>query len=146
MTNWHQPRSNERRRTLSTARDLQSGRLIPAQSFDRSAYLHGGQAHESGDTSQNTAKPFASQWLSARCNRKLGTDRTRLPAKFSVEISECSQVEISSIRSSFYRTVGKGNPFGENSSVGRKLVAAGVRKTLTKIVERMERESSRSSL
>ena len=81
-----------------------------------------------------------------RCNRKLGTDGTRLPAKFSVEISEYSQGEISSIRSSFYRTVGKGNPFGENSSVGMNLMTAGIRETSPGRVERKERCFSRTSL
>ena len=79
-------------------------------------------------------------------NRKLGTDGTRLPAKFSVEISEYSQGEISSIRSSFYRTVGKGNPFGENSSVGMNLMTAGIRETSPGRVERKERCFSRTSL
>ena len=50
------------------------------------------------------------------------------------------------MRSSVYRTIGKGNPFGENSPVVMNLMTAGVRKTSPQRVERKERCFSRTSL
>ena len=102
--------------------------------------------NENGDTSQNTAKSFASQWLSMQCIRKFGTDGTGMPAKFSVEIPVYSQRKIRSIRSSYYRTMGKGNAFGENSSVWMNPMTAGIGQTSPGRVERKERCFSRTSL